>query len=72
MGAFGGARDPREALRTLERRKREIEREAEELRARRERGEIDEGEYARRLDELKKEYIEVMDRLAQVRFLMEG
>ena len=72
MGAFGGARDPREALRALERRKREIEREAEELRARRERGEIDEGEYARRLDELKKEYIEVMDRLAQVRFLMEG
>ena len=65
-------KDPREALRALEKRRKELEDELEELIKRRDRGEIGEEEFNERKLKLEREFIEIMDRLAQLRFIVGG
>ncbi len=70
--SLAGFKDPREALRALEKRRKELENELMELVRRRERGEIGEEEFQEAKLRLEREFIEVMDRLAQLRFIVSG
>jgi len=65
-------KDPRKALKALEKRRRELEREFENLVRRKERGEIPEEEFEREKRRLEREFVEVMDRIAQLRFIVSG
>lgn len=65
-------KDPREALKALEKRRRELEDELEELIRKRDSGEIGEEEFNERRLKLEREFIEIMDRLAQLRFIVSG
>jgi len=65
-------KDPREALKALEKRRKELIEELERLVEKRKRGEIGEEEFAEKKSQLEREFIEVMDRLAQLRFIVGG
>lgn len=65
-------KDPREALEALERRRKELEKELEELAKKRERDEISEEEFNEVRVKLEREFIEVMDRIVQLRFIVGG
>lgn len=65
-------KDPREALKALERRQKELVKELEELIKKKERGEISEEEFNAQRVRLEREYVEVMDRLTQLRFIVSG
>jgi len=56
-------------IKALEKRRKELELEAESLKEQLDRGEITKEEYNRRMKELKREFIEVMDRLTQLKFI---
>ena len=58
-----------DTIKALEKRRRELELEAESLKEQLDRGEITKEEYNRRMEELKREFIEVMDRLTQLKFI---
>ncbi len=70
--SFRDFKDPREALKALEKRKKELEEELERLVKRKDRGEISEEEFHEYKGKIEREYIEVMDRLAQLRFIVSG
>jgi len=59
-------------LKALEKRRKELVEELEQLVEKRKRGEIGEEEFAERKSQLEREFIEVMDRLAQLRFIVGG
>ena len=59
----------RDYIKRLHERKKEIEREFEKLLEERKRGLISEEEYERRKRKLEREYVEIMDRLVQMRYL---
>ncbi|MEM0023160.1 MAG: hypothetical protein QW407_00235 [Thermofilaceae archaeon] len=65
-------KDPRDALKALEKRRAELEKELESLIKRRERGEIGEEQFEELRVKLEREFIEVMDRIAQLRFIVGG
>ncbi len=65
-------KDPKEALKALEKRQKELIKELEELIKKRESGEISEEEFHVQKTKLEREYVEVMDRLAQLRFIIGG
>jgi|GEM_PF-761592 len=65
-------KDPKDALKALEKRQKELVKELEELIKKRERGEISEEEFNAQKVKIEREYIEVMDRLAQLRFIVSG
>ncbi|MCC6064435.1 MAG: hypothetical protein LM576_00495 [Thermofilum sp.] len=65
-------KDPKEALKALEKRQKELVKELEELIKKRERGEISEEEFYAQKTRLEREYVEVMDRLTQLRFIVSG
>jgi len=65
-------KDPREALKMLERRKKELEEEMERLLKKLERGEIGEEEFNERRVKIEREFVEIMDRIVQLRFIVEG
>lgn len=65
-------KDPKEALKALEKRQRELEKEMDELVRKKERGEISEEEFGERKVKIEREFIEVMDRLMQLRFIVGG
>ena len=65
-------KDPKEALKALEKRQKELVKELEELIKKRERGEISEEEFSAQKTRLEREYVEVMDRLTQLRFIVSG
>jgi len=65
-------KDPREALRMLEKRKKELEEEMERLLKKLERGEIGEEEFNERRVKIEREFVEIMDRIVQLRFIVEG
>ncbi|RLF25142.1 MAG: hypothetical protein DRN15_00335 [Thermoprotei archaeon] len=62
--------DMRKYYEKLKKRKVEIEKEFEELIKRRKRGEISEEEYEERKRKLEREYVEIMDRIVQMRYLI--
>ena len=64
-----GYKSPEEALKFLSKRKKEIETEFELLHKKLEKGEIDKNTFDKRRRELEKEFIEIMDRLAQLRYI---
>ncbi|MEM1509050.1 MAG: hypothetical protein QW291_04695 [Thermofilaceae archaeon] len=70
--SFRDFKDPREALKALEKRKKELEDELEKLVKRKNKGEINEEEFHEYRNKIEREYIEVMDRLAQLRFIISG
>ena len=59
-------------MKALEKRRKELVEELEQLVEKRKRGEIGEEEFAERKSQLEREFIEVMDRLAQLRFIVGG
>ncbi len=61
--------DPFKYLEKLKKRKEELERELEELVKMRERGEISEEEYEKRRRAIEREFVEIMDRLVQMRYI---
>jgi len=63
-------KSPEEALKALEKRRAEIEKEMELLVSKRDSGEISEDEFLERKAGLEREFIEVMDRLTQLRFIL--
>jgi len=65
-------KDPKEALKALEKRQKELIRELEELIKKKERKEISEEEFHAQKTRLEREYVEVMDRLVQLRFIVSG
>lgn len=70
--SFRDFKDPREALKALEKKKKELEEELERLVKRKNEGEISEEEFHECKSKIEREYIEVMDRLAQLRFIVSG
>ena len=62
-------KSPEEALKALEKRRKEIEEEILSLASKRDRGELGEEEFFERKAKLEREFIEIMDRLAQLRFI---
>ncbi len=63
-------KDVKEAFKALKKRRREIEDELSSLKSKFELGEIDEEEYNRRKYELEREFVEIMDRLIQLRYII--
>ena len=61
--------DPFKYLEKLKKRKEELERELEELVKMREKGEISEEEYEKRRRAIEREFVEIMDRLVQMRYI---
>jgi len=61
---------PEKAFKALMRRKKEIEKELGKLNGLKEEGRISEEEYEERRKNLEREFVEIMDRLVQIRFLM--
>lgn len=59
-------------MKALEKRRKELVEELEQLVEKRKRGEIGEEEFAEKKSQLEREFIEVMDRLAQLRFIVGG
>jgi len=60
---------PAKALEKLLKRKKELEKELEVLLKRKEKGEISEEEFSKQKRNIEKEYIEIMDRIAQLKYL---
>lgn len=64
-------KDPREALKALEKRRDEIIAELETLEEKKG-GELSEEEFVQRRTALEREFVEVMDRIMQLRFIVSG
>ncbi|MCD6562316.1 MAG: hypothetical protein J7K23_00165 [Thermoproteales archaeon] len=67
--SLAGYKSPEEALKKLSKRKKEIEMEFEFLHKKLEKGEIDKNVFDERKKKLEKEFIEIMDRLAQLKYI---
>ncbi|MDW8003647.1 MAG: hypothetical protein RMI04_02380 [Thermofilaceae archaeon] len=65
-------KDPKEALKALEKRQKELVKEMDELVKKKERGEISEEEFGEKRTRIEREFIEVMDRITQLRFIVGG
>lgn len=61
--------DPFKYVKKLKKRKKELEEELEKLIKMRERGEISEEEYEKRKKMIEREFVEIMDRLVQMRYI---
>jgi len=62
-------RTPEEALKRLTERRKEIEREFEQLGEKFKKGEIDNNTFNEKRKKLEREFIEIMDRLAQLKYI---
>ena len=62
-------KSPEEAFKKLSKRRKEIEAEFEQLHKSLENGEIDKKVFNEKKRKLEKEFIEIMDRLAQLRYI---
>ncbi|MGQ9596427.1 MAG: hypothetical protein ACUVQY_00690 [Thermoproteota archaeon] len=67
-----GPPDAEDRLKHLERERKRIEREYEELQKRFEKGAIGKEEYEKRKHDLEREFVEVMDRIAQYKAFSGG
>ena len=62
-------KDPKNALKYLKKEKKKLEEEMEQLLKRRDRGEISEKEFNSKKREIERRFIEIMDRIAQMKYL---
>lgn len=62
-------RDPFKYAERLKKRRKELEKEMEALQKKFQKGEIERGEYESRRKAIEREFIEVMDRLVQMRYV---
>ncbi len=67
-----GADEIEGSIRALERRKKELEDSFDSLEKKRKNGEVSEDEYQSERKKIEREFVEVMDRLAQYRFQRTG
>ncbi|MGQ9478859.1 MAG: SHOCT domain-containing protein [Thermoproteota archaeon] len=67
-----GPPDTKDRLKQLEKEKERLEREYEDLQKRFERGEISREEYENRKHDIEREFVEVMDRIAQYKAFSSG
>ena len=62
-------KDPFKYMRELQKKKEQLEREMEELIKLKKEGKISEEEFEKRKKKIEREYVEVMDRLVQMRYI---
>ncbi|RLE66612.1 MAG: hypothetical protein DRJ47_02005 [Thermoprotei archaeon] len=69
---LGGFKNPKEALEYYKKRKKELEDKMEDLIARKEKGELSSEEFEQEKRKIEREFIEVMDRIAQLSYIAGG
>lgn len=62
-------KDPKDALKYLKKERKRLEKEMELLLKKRDRGEIDDEEFNSKKREIERKFIEIMDRIAQMKYL---